>query len=680
MKQTEFTHLFDGRFVRQVLCDSLGAASPEVTVDSHEGEALHCTMTFTLGAPTLQDDWRLRLEPAFEPDFRWAPHLTPTDRHVIDQHCFRSPALIVGNRQRTLILIPDLDLLAADAPVSWYMDLDAPRNSLTLGMSRSRPEEHVLFVREPGAAYPAGTVRIGFYLMAFEDEAVAADPWRPALAFLWRRWGAARMRAGAPETAPLQRYVERTYAWAFDYWADAVWQQFELNGREVGACAFIVDASQSPNFPGQANEREPRSIWNQAWFSSLRSAQGMYRHARRTGDEDLLRRARLAKELALSAPRRDGLFPSVVATEMERVMASDGTEVNRSQSWEEAFWGNSNRNPQHPWTLGGTIREAPYHILDMSWTAFLMLRWYRELEPDERLLEYARSYAEALLALQDAEGYFPAWLDQATLRPLPELAQSPEASMSVTFLLALEEILPDAGYKEAALRAMDAVLADIVPEGRWEDFETYWSCCPYGADSLQGRRVTRNGMFKQCNLSMFWTAEALLASWQATGERRYLAGGERCLDELLMTQASWQPPYIYVEALGGFGVMNADGEWNDARQSLFAELILRYGMELDRIEYVERGVAALRASFVMMYAPENARTKAQWERAFPFFGEEDFGFMMENYGHGGQTGPDGLGMGGFTIFDWGNGAAAEAYLRIRDRLGDELERRYGLCF
>ncbi|MEK0316835.1 hypothetical protein [Cohnella sp. 56] len=664
-------------FVSQLHLDLLGGKAPAIELVRIEAGLLRCTVSFALDEEVRQDDWQLRLTPAFEPTFHWAPHLTPTDRHIIDQHCFRSPALIVQDTARTLILIPDLDLLTADSPARWYMDLDAPRNTLTLGMSASRPEEHVLFVREPGAVYPAGQVRIGFYLMTLEDEAVRADPWRPALDFLWRRWGSPLYRAGAPETAPPERYVERIYDWAFAHWQDAVWQQFELNGRQVGACVFIVDASQSPNYPGPYSEREPRSIWNQAWFSSLRSAQGMYRRARSTGDETLLRRAQLAKELALSAPQRGGLFPSVLATEMERTLI-DGVPVNRSQGWDEAFWGNSNRNPLFPWTRGGTIRQAPYHMLDMSWTALLMVRWHEELEPDGRLLAYVRSYADALLALQDADGYFPAWLEQHTLRPLPELAQSPETSMSVTFLLALADAVSDPSYRQAALRAMDAVLADIVPTGRWEDFETYWSCCPYGADELPGRRVARNGMFKQCNLSMFWTAEALYASYRTTGERRYLLAGERCLDELLMTQASWQPPYIYVEALGGFGVMNADGEWNDARQSLFAELILVYGMALGREEYIERGVAALKASFVMMYGPENPKTKRQWEAAFPYFGEEDYGFMMENYGHGGETGPGGLGMGSFTIFDWGNGAAAEAYLRIRDRLGGELKRRYGI--
>lgn len=665
-------------YVSQLHIDRLGGKAPAMEISRIDDHRLHCVVSFELDVEVSQDDWQLRLTPAFEPTFRWAPHLTPTDRHVMDQHCFRSPALIAQDAARTLILIPDLDLLTADIPVRWYMDLDAPRNTLTLGMSDSGPEEHVLFVRRPGARYPAGTVRIGFYLMTFEnDAAIAANPWRPVLELLWQRWGSPAFRTGAPETAPPDRYVERIYDWAFKYWQDAVWQEFDLAGRQGGACVFIVDASQSPNYPGPPSEREPRSIWNQAWFSSLRSAQGMYRHARSTGDAGLLRKALLAKELALSAPQRGGWFPSVIATEMERI-SEDGVMINRSKGWDESFWGNSNRNPQHPWTRGGTIREAPYHILDMSWTALLMLRWYEELEQDERLPAYARSYAEALLAAQDANGFFPAWLEQDTLRKLPDLAQSPETSMSVTFLLELYRAEPDPRYKVAALKAMDAVLTEIVPSGRWEDFETYWSCCPYGAEELPGRQVARNGMFKQCNLSMFWTAEALYASYRATGERRYLLGGERCMDELLMTQASWQPPYIYVEALGGFGVMNADGEWNDARQSLFAELILVYGLELDREEYIERGVAALKASFVMMYGPENPKTKRQWEAAFPFFGEEDYGFMMENYGHAGETGPDGLGMGSFTIFDWGNGAAAEAYLRIRDRLGGTLKNKYGI--
>jgi hypothetical protein len=249
--------------------------------------------------------------------------------------------------------------------------------------------------------------------------------------------------------------------------------------------------------------------------------------------------------------------------------------------------------------------------------------------------------------------------------------------MSVTFLLKLSKLNGDDRYKKAALRAAAVLSEEIVPEGRWEDFETYWSCSQFGAKDQVGLKYERNNMFKQCNFSMFWCAEAYMACYRETQDRSYLLLGERCLDELLMTQASWQPPYIYVQALGGFGVMNGDAEWNDARQSLFAELIIEYGMELNREEYIERGVAAIRCAFVMMYCPEIPETKAQWEKAHPCFGEADYGFMMENYGHDGKVNPEGMGMGMFTIFDWGNGAAAESYMRLKAHYPDLVER-YGL--
>lgn len=171
---------------------------------------------------------------------------------------------------------------------------------------------------------------------------------------------------------------------------------------------------------------------------------------------------------------------------------------------------------------------------------------------------------------------------------------------------------------------------------------------------------------------MFWTAQALLEVYLDTKDKKYLEWGQRTLDELLMTQASWKPSFFPINTFGGFGVMNADGEWNDSRQSLFAELIIKYGEILNEKEYFERGVAALKASFIMMYCPENPETKAQWEKRWPFFDEDDFGFMMENFGHVGMVDSEHLGIGEFTIYDWGNGAAAEAYNRIVDHYGSKI--------
>jgi hypothetical protein len=241
--------------------------------------------------------------------------------------------------------------------------------------------------------------------------------------------------------------------------------------------------------------------------------------------------------------------------------------------------------------------------------------------------------------------------------------------MSVTFLLKLAEMTGEKKYHSSAVRAMDAVLEEIVPQGRWEDFETYWSCCRWGRDKYLGKKIERNAMHKQNSFSMFWTAEALLETYRTTRNKHYLRWGRRTLDELSMCQQLWQPPFIYVPALGGFGVMNSDGEWNDSRETLFAELFLEYYRETGDENYFERGVSALKSGFIMMYCPENPTVKKMWEKVYPWFGPEDYGFTMENYGHGGRTSPEGQGMGVFTIYDWGNGAAAEAAMRILDHYG-----------
>ncbi len=655
--------------------DSIAGITPSLTINEFGENVKHFIFTYELKHPMNHDNWRIVLKPDFKPNFHWLPHLTPTDRHVVDQHVFRSPALIASKNDKVLIVIPDLDLLTMSYsnPEShynkkkprWYLDLDAPNNRLIVGMCCTRVKEHVLHSQRKGAVHPAGKNQFGFYIIYHEDTEIANNPWRRILEFLWSKWGQKEYENGNPLSPDLSKHVEMAYNWAFNLWKDHVWQEFVINGKKVGAPVFIVNASQSPNYPKPYWEREFRSIWNQAWFCSLRSASGLYRLAKRTNNNDLLEKAKLTKELALSFPQKNGFFPSVIGTELGLTNVN-GKKVYRSKSWNNYFWGNSNRNP-----FTRDARASPYHVLDMSWTALNMLRWHEELERDERLLEYARQYAESLLQLQDTDGFFPAWLDLETFKPMGVLDQSPETSLSITFLLKLFELTKEVNFKKTALKAMDSIITKIIPKGRWEDFETYWSCCRFGLDHV-GKKFKRNNIFKQCNFSMFWTAEALLECYHLTKKKEYLILGQRVLDELLMTQASWQPPYIYVKCLGGFGVMNADGEWNDARQSLFAELIVQYGEELNCKEYIQRGLAALRASFVMMYCPQNPKTKVLWENAWDFFNESDFGFMTENYGHLGRTQPSGKEIGSFTIYDWGNGSASEAFNRMIDHFGKDF--------
>jgi hypothetical protein len=653
----------------------LAGQAPHVTLSQEDNGWQRVRLTWQIDHPVEQDELAAAFDLAFTPDLWWAPHLAPEPGDCIAQHVFRSPALIACQGARTLVIVPDLDICGQHPGAPWFMDVDAPARRWWIGLGNTRVERHVEYRKVAGMTLAPGAVELGFLITAYDDDAQPLNPWSRVTRFLWERYARPLLAAGQPLTVPLDRYVEHVYHWAFDTWEDAVWQEFDLAGQRVGAPAFIVNVTQSPNYPGPANLREYLSIWNQAWFSSLRGASGVYRYARRAGRPDLLQRAELTKAFALAAPVRDGIFPAVYRTRMTTVEV-DGKPYSRSAGWDSGYWTNSDRTPRER-----GVTDAWYHVLDASWTALLMLRWHAELEPDARLLDYARTYAEKLLSLQDARGFFPAWLHPETLEPSDVLRDSPETSMSVLFLLKLADVTGDARYRAAALRAMDAVLAEIVPAGRWEDFETYWSCCSFGKEEYLGRRVPRNGMFKQCNLSMFWTAEALLRCHLASGDASYLGWGRRVLDELSMTQQVWQPPFIYIPALGGFGVMNFDGEWNDQRECLFAELFMDYYRATGDAHLFERGVAALKAAFVMMYCPENPQPKALWEKTWPFFGPQDYGFTMENYGHNGRVSSEGEGIGEFTIYDWGNGAAAEARNRIHDHYGDcYIDRARGQAF
>ncbi|MEN6428231.1 MAG: hypothetical protein ABFE13_23015 [Phycisphaerales bacterium] len=668
--------VLNGRnIVRFSLPELKGCGLPQTQVNEIGDGWQQIHMTWDVPQEAAQDELSIRFDLAFEPDFWWAPHLTPEEGYVVGQHVFRAPAMIAQRGPLTLVLAPDLDVVGQRPENPWFMDYDAVHNQMWLGMVKTEIPQHVLFKKTSGMTFSPGKVELSFFLTAYHDRGEVRNPWSKVGGFQWKRWGKPLYAKGEPIPAPLRNYVRHTYDWAFDAWGDFVWQEFDLHGVRVGAPQFIVNISQSPNYPDPWYQREFLSIWNQAWFSSLRSASGLYRFARDTQDEELLRKANLTKELALAAPMKNGIFPAVIGCG-NKTIEIEGKKYNRPQGWEQASWGNSNRSPHDH-----GISSQWYHVLDASWTALLMLRWHEELEKDERLLHYARVYGDRLLTLQDAEGFFPGWLHPETQQPGPVMNQTPETSMSVTFLLKLAERTGDEKYRQAAVRAMDAVLARVVPQGRWEDFETYWSCCGWGRDKYLGAKIERNAMHKQNSFSTFWTAEALLATYRATGRPHYLQWGRRTLDELAMCQQVWQPPFIYVPALGGFGVMNCDGEWNDSRETLFAELFLDYYRQTGDPDYFERGVAALKSGFIMMYCPENPVVKTMWEKVYPWFGPQDYGFTMENYAHGGVTSAEGEGMGVFTIYDWGNGAAAEAAMRILDHYGQVyIDRTRGQAF
>lgn len=205
--------------------DLLGIERGKSHVKVIDNNTLYINLSFSLKNSVQQGDWRIAVKPDFLPSFHWAPHLTPTDRNVIDQHVFRSPALIVADDHQTLILIPDLDIMQKGTPVRWYMDMDASSNTLILGMCNNHVSEHVLFERDQETTYPKGDIEIGFYLMYSDSKEVLRNPFKKPLEFMWSRWGHTAYVKGNPVKESLEKYVQHTYNWAFNSWS-------EMNGKE----------------------------------------------------------------------------------------------------------------------------------------------------------------------------------------------------------------------------------------------------------------------------------------------------------------------------------------------------------------------------------------------------------------------------------------------------------------
>ena len=533
--------------------------------------------------------------------------------------------------------------------------LRPPASTITLAAGAYEATGHVFFVRRPSRLGTAN-VALRLHVLASEDAADCENPYGMAARWLWTRWGRPRLHRG-PSAAPVRGLMDHVVRWAFSSgWGDSVWQPVDLpDGAPAGAPVFIVDVTRHPSVPRERRGwREPRSIWNQAWFSTQRCANGLLRYARQTASADLEERARQMTRLALAAPQTDGLFPAVLVKD----------ESEDAGGWR---WTNSNRRPP-------SVSAEACHLVDAAFTCRMLLEWHA-LTGEGQALDYACRFGERLARLQRPSGAFPGWVEPDG-RVAPELAEGPESAVSVSLLFELaahaggrrQGKRPTGnGWPREACGSSRALRAKAA--GRTSRRTTR---ARPGARWILGRRVARNGVFKQNTLSIFWCAEAFLRGMARHAETCVSGPRPPLRRRALALPGGVGPPLLARPAHGGFGVMNADCEWNDARQSLFAPLYLDLGRETADDELTERGVSALRASFSMLYCPENAALARAYERRFPFFGPESYGFMMENQGHD-RSEP----IGTFTIFSWGNGSALATAATVRDRF-PEVARDCGL--
>jgi hypothetical protein len=581
----------------------------------------------------------LSWNPDVPPPLRaWVPHLRPGEDDVIAEHAFRSPVAAIENRDVRLVLLPDVEMLAAARALPGALDLDMndPRGArLAYGLCASRPAEHMWFRRNP-AGGTTQRLRFGLRILAESTH----QPIESSCArWVWRHVGASRALRARTQALPFTEHARRA--------ADAVfvdeWIATQMSGGTAGGPIHYNDSG--------------TAVFFQAWFNALRSAVGLALLGKRLGRNEYLARARQVAVLADAMPAGD-LLPTLYDHERQR------------------WWGVGD-DVIFAWAGRDETALRFYHLPDTCETAKWMLAWHELVEPRPSFVARIQRLARFLACVQAENGSIPSYFEQGSLNPGARLRSVAQCAIAGPILLYGRQ-------HAAAARLGDFLCREVVPTGRYFDYETFLSCSYKPLDFADPHTLIP----PQNTLSMSWTAECLLRlarSPAGSTEQRavWLAGARCALDQLCLYQQLWEPPFLSYRAFGGFGVMNTDGEWSDARQAPFGLLLLEAYRGLGDPEYFLRGVAALRAAFALQAIPENrdicptiydgacpnwprdSGWDYRWDHPPAEMRKLPPGKSVENYGHGGYDSP-----GVRSGFDWGEGSAAACAMIATQRFGD----------
>ena len=553
-------------------------------------------------------------------DFVWSQNIKTGPDSLIPQWDFKSPAVMLQQGSIFTALMPSLNA-RSQPPLS--LDLDVTSESkpwISYGAVPSEPYGHSYFRRDSKSviSLESGGIEYSYAIVASSQPPKLG--YRRIVRRLWQTLG----HDGLLQSADLQQNVRRPSLATFDEWRQDAWMRYadEVYRRvdcPGGGCGTL---SSNRNYLGQWDKPE-EDAWFNAWFQSLRTAYGWYLYGERTQNTEIRRKAESVLALALKSPQQDGAFSTIYLVPSDRWIKEDG-------------WAGF---------------PDDYHTFCMSWTAYWMLKWAEDLTPNRKdeIVTFVRRYGDFLVSHQEPSGVIPSWFD-SNLKPRSEFRElNGETAGSALFLIHLSEITREKTYADAGRRAMEFIGREVLPRQLWWDFETFKSCARKNFDFYDS--VT--AQYPQNNLSTMQAAMAYLELYRVSKQRRWLETGSNVLDYLLLTQQVWSPPYFDPKLLGGFTTQNTDAEWSDARQSYAAVLLLDYYQETGNVEYLERAVAAARATFAV----------APWE----------------NWAHTGfQNEP-----GAMTGFHWGTGSAMTSVEIMSGKLGDafvDVRRKHAVGF
>ena len=552
------------------------------------------------------------------PDFIFTPVLRPEPGDVIGDHVFRSPALMMQRGSRFVAVVPDpamMNTVHRRVRTGADVRLDGGATPLlAYGLMPWEVRWHVLYRHTDSMAVVVKDTVLSFGQYVFcSADAPSREGYRDVVRFLWERFGhAAFVAPGGPQHEAFSAYVHK----AWDDYLPRVALAATYQGKSV-TLLRQARLAWSNTLPREADN----DCWFNVWFNALRTAYGMALYGDRSGRSDLSRQASGVLDLALLAPQQEGIAPSIF------YLDSAGT----------GHWVGD-----HAW--GGIGKGEYLPMFHNAWTGVWLLQW-ASLRPErkEEILAFTGRFAHFLMTHQQESGVIPAWYAPVTLTPAPELRdENAETAGAALFLAEYARATGDAAALKAAEKAMRYVFRDVLPEQKWFDYETFFSC----SRKAPGFFDRFTGQHPQNTLSIHQASEACLSLFEITGKQEYLHRGEAILDYLSLYQQVWSPRWLSCDLFGGFGVQNTDGEWSDSRQGYFAVTYMRYFGVTRKREYFERGVAALRSMFSLFESPTSPRT-------------------AENYAHGGRDE-----LAGVTGLHWGTGSSVVSVHVITALYGD----------
>jgi hypothetical protein len=614
-QEVELSSRMGGLVVRKRI--SLGPEERYAHVAVHVGVNGHVGLSRLLSSYTAfpRDADRCKGVP---PEFMFTPVLRPEERDVIGDHAFRSPALMMQRGQQFIAVVPDPDLMNTPRPrMRTAADVqlgDDASPLIAYGFMPWAVRGHVLYrhTDSMSVSLTDTTLSFGYYVFC-SASAPEREGYRDVVRFLWDRFGhAAFAGPGGPQHETFGSYIHK----AWDEYLPTVAMAATYGGRPVtllrqGRLAW------SNRLPRQADN----DCWFNVWFNALRTAYGMAFYGDRSERPELARQAEGVLNLALSAPQQGGIAPSIFYV--------DSTGAGH--------WVGD-----HAW--GGIGQGENLPMFHNAWTGVWLLRW-AGLRPDRwpEIQAYTGRLAQFLVRNQHTSGVIPSWYDPLTVQPVETFRdENAETAGAALFLSEYARKTGDEAARDAAEKAMQYVFREVVPDRKWFDFETFFSC----SRKPLGYYDRYTGQHPQNTLSIHQAAEACLSLYALTGKKIYLDRGEVILDYLGLYQQVWSPRWLSCDLFGGFGVQNTDGEWSDSRQGYFAETYMRYFTATGKREYFERGVAALRAMFSLFESPSSPRT-------------------AENYAHGARDE-----LAGVTGLHWGTGSSVVSAHLITAQYGD----------